>query len=222
MASKPIKSKKSKKDSVETLLMLLEKNLSNFTTSKIFEERNREGITENELTSALRFFLENCNKQEKLRFTFETQAVQPESRTADIGVQLLGNHTSSGNYIFLLEAKFLPYSHNDYVIGEYAAIKRFKAIQHGYNNPIGEEKLEVSGIIAYVQKHDFVYHFNKINTKIADLISGIQPDKDSLTWQTTELLQKIYFNEIAKLVSEHTRIDNSKITLHHFWVKVTA
>ncbi len=204
--------------------MLLEKNLPNFTASKVFEERNKKGITENELTSALRFFLENCNgKKEQLRFTFETQAVQPNGRTADIGVQLMGDYQSSGNYIFLLEAKFLPYSHNDYVIGEYAAIKRFKAIQHGYNNPIGEENLEVSGIIAYVKRHDFDYHFTRVNNKITELSNATQPDEYGLTWQSSELLKKIYFNEIAKLTSEHTRIDNSgMITLHHFWVKVVV
>ena len=44
------------------------------------------------------------------------QSTQEGKRTVDIGVFLFGNQL---NYIFCVEAKFLPHSPFDYVTGEY-------------------------------------------------------------------------------------------------------
>jgi len=106
--------------------------------------------------------------------------------------------------------------------GEYAAIKRFKCGQHGLSNrnPGKAKLLSENAIVAYSKSGTFDKHLTKINSKISKLAAKATPDKFGLTWYKYEQLQKIHFNNTAKLKSTHPRVDGSEVVLHHFWVDV--
>lgn len=197
--------------SVVDFLMYMEKELPFFTISNSYSKIiSKKKQNETHHTSALvTFMLKNQN-----RYTLVSENAQKSSSKADIAVY----NRITDEIILIIEAKILPiptdknrqayeYVYNDKGNG---GIERFKKNQHGLDN--SDRLLAVNAILAYIKADDFDYWFSKINKWIND--AG---------WQSSELLKKIYFNEIAKLTSEHTRIDNSgMITLHHFWVKVVV
>lgn len=204
---------------VAELISILEQKISLFYDSAIFKRDIFEGSNENHYTETLIKFLEEGEKTE--RFSFKPQVLQKEKRTCDIGVHL---RADSEFYIFCIEAKFLPHSPNDYVVGDYAAIKRFKKNEHGISN-FNEAKsypLPESGIVAYVKSGNFETHFEKINDEIQELSNKFSTVKDKfgLNWQVSEKLTPKYPPQNDKHESKHLRIDNSTVKLHHFWVAV--
>ncbi|MCP4371975.1 MAG: hypothetical protein GY797_28230 [Deltaproteobacteria bacterium] len=218
--SKPNPTKKQKKEIVSPvfkILSFLATNLPDFWEFFPYDKTNTNSMGEDELTEALVFFLTNKSRAED--FSFMPQAIQKGRRTVDIGVFLFGNRLS---YIFCIEAKFLPHSPFDYITGEYAAIKRFKAMQHGVNNSIDNIPLPQNGIIAYVKSGTFEKHFIKINEEIRKIANkhSQKPDDFGLTWNISEQLKKIYFKSIAKLFSIHPRQKASNLELYHFWVYI--
>jgi len=218
--SKPTPNKKKKKeivDPVSKLLEFLDDNLPNFLNEFPHDRKNVNSMSENSLTEALVFFL--INKARTEGFSFMQQTTQEGKRTVDIGVFLFGNQL---NYIFCIEAKFLPHSPSDYVTGEYAAIKRFKANEHGLNNSIEQTPLSQNGIIAYVKSGTFDEHFLMINEKIQKVASTYsqKPDEFGLNWYNSEQLEKIYLRSIAKLISNHPRKKVSYVSLYHFWISI--
>ena len=144
-----------------------------------------------------------CNS----RFYFARENAQNGQSTVDIGIY------KGSNLIFTIEAKLLP-KHKlnprkeyEYVYGKGAGMQRFRENNHGLDN--SDKLLVENGLIAFVKEDSFETWFLKINQWILDA-----------NWPETEQLQKDYFGQIAKLKSQHTRIDNSKLILHHFWVNV--
>lgn len=218
--SKPTPNRKKKKeivDAIAKLLAFMDDNLPKFLNEFPHNKKKAHSMNENTLTEALVFFLVNTARTEE--FSFMQQTTQEGKRTVDIGVFLFGNQL---NYIFCIEAKFLPHSPFDYITGEYAAIKRFKANEHGLNNSIEKIPLSQNGIIAYVKSGTFDEHFLRINEKIQELAlkHSLITDEFGLTWDNSEQLEKIYFRSIAKLISKHTRKKASYVSLYHFWIYI--
>jgi len=218
--NKPNPTKKQKKEIVSPvfkILSFLATNLPDFLEFFPYDKTNINSMGEDELTGALVFFLINRSRAED--FSFMPQATQKGRRTVDIGVFLFGNRLS---HIFCIEAKFLPHSPFDYVTGEYAAIKRFKAMQHGVNNSVDNIPLPQNGIIAYVKSGTFEKHFIKINKEIQKFANRFsqKPDDFGLNWDKSEQLEKIYFKSIAKLFSKHPRQKAPEVKLYHFWVNI--
>ncbi len=216
--NKPNPTKKQKKeigDPVSKLLAIMDNNLPEFLKSLPYDKETVSSMEEDKLTEELvRFFL---NKVHTEGFLFMSQPIQEGRRKVDIGVFLAGNNSE---YIFCIEAKFLPHSPFDYVTGEYAAIKRFKANEHGLNNSIEKIPLSPNGIIAYIKSGSFEKHFIKINEQIRKKAKSYSQEADEfgLTWDKSEQLEKIYFKSIGKLFSKHPRLEASDVTLYHFWI----
>lgn len=213
---------------IDLLIEFLEQALATFTQSEEFGAVNR--LDEDLYTEALCDHLDEQSRDTKYDiFRFGTQRIQEKSRnkkgkarTVDIGIK---HRSKRSVYIFTVEAKFLP--HTDYILGEYAAIKRFKRLEHGtssVNENIGYP-LQESAIVAYVKKGNFDTHLAKINDKIKSLSEENNTDFE-LTWSICERLYPIELADISKeqelahLISKHKRIDGSEITLHHFWIKL--
>lgn len=204
---------------LEELTFLLRK----FHKSGIFRRDIVEQSDEDHYTETLIKYLENEKPNSK--FSFRYQVSQPKKRKVDIGVWLKKDRN---HYIITMEAKFLPTK--DYVTGEYAAIKRFKKCEHGHSNFDLEKGwlLPENVIIAYVKGCDlakenieqFERHYKSINKKIEKLCRTNEEDNCGLLWQISEQLQKNYFTTIARLTSEHTRTNNTKVILHHFWLPI--
>jgi len=200
---------------VEELLAQLDELIPQFVGSPIFKRDIFDKSNEDDYTSTLiKYFV---NQDPNSRFSFESQTPLPKKRRMDIGVYV---KTDSEHYILNIEAKFLP--PKDYVTGEYAAIKRFKCGQHGLSNrnPAKAKLLQENVVVAYSKSGTFNQHLTKINNKIFKLAALATPDKFGLTWDESEQLQKINFNSTAKLKSTHSRVDDSEVVLHHFWVNV--
>lgn len=87
-------------------------------------------------------------------------------------------------------------------------VERFKQGIHGRN-------LKYGALIGYVQKYDFTYWYDLINSWINDLIQKktISP----VHWTPEDKLKKRYIRALtAKFVSVNSRRDDS-ITLFHLW-----
>ena len=125
---------------------------------------------------------------------------------------------------YLYQAKRLTTSipknrEKEYVLGNDSAklsggIERFKHNVHGVN-------LEHSAIIGYVQNEDSMYWYNTINNWIQELIDG--KIKSSLNWISNDLLNNICgFADLrlAKSVSESEKIDQTKISLNHYFINL--
>jgi len=208
---------------VEMLIKLLVNGLPSFPNSDIFQQDIDVKGNEDEdaYTETLVKYL--AYKKEFNNYRFSSFAGQKGKRKVDIGVELKANNEF---YIFTIEAKFLPHSPNDYITGEYSAIKRFKKCEHGLSNtnPKKAYPLPENGIVAYVKSKKLQEHKNKINKQLKELANSYQKVKDNfgLNWDISEKLMLEKQNEelFAKLKSTHTRIDNSKLILHHFWINV--
>jgi hypothetical protein len=207
--------KSSDERDLEELLSELYQMIPKFIESPIFDRDIFDNSDENHYTETFIKYVENEKKDS--RFSYKQQISLPNKRSADIGIHLKAD---SEYYIFNIEAKFLP--PNDYVTGDYAAIKRFKKNEHGLSNrnPAKAKKLPESAIVAYSKSGTFEGHLENINKSILKLSKSKIPDKFGLTWHDTEQLREIKIDKSAIFVSEHPRYDDSSIMLHHFWVYV--
>lgn len=201
---------------VEDLIDFIEERSESFTRSPTYIKNYRQDSDEDHLTELLIWHIGDKNSG---KYMIISQTKQEGRRKVDIGI---GLHGGMGSYIFCLEAKFLPNSPVDYVTGEYAAIKRFKAMQHGLNNCVDRKPLMQNGIIAYVKSGTFENHLNEINGQIEKISAkhSLEPDEYGLIWNKSEQLMKIYFKSIAKLFSKHPRAKAPDVRLHHFWIGI--
>lgn len=101
---------------------------------------------------------------------------------------------------------------------ESGGIERFKKHIHGNNLPY-------SGMIGYVQKHDFKYWYSKINGWIDDLIQDT--NQSLVSWSEDDKLISMpsSHQRVAKHTSTNLRFDISKnmtqiesIILYHLWI----
>lgn len=197
---------------VELIVPFLERVLPQFLTNSIHA---KQSLDEDSFSEVLYHYLVQNGST---NFYFTQQPLQDGRRKVDIGVSLYWQSPEKTEvaYVFCLEAKFLPC--HDYVMGEYAAIKRFKLNQHGIKSRYDKTPLPENGIVAYVRDQDFEKHFDSINNEITILSSKNGLDKFNLVWSESEKLQPK--SSSKSYISNHLRIDGSNFTLHHFWVKV--
>lgn len=198
--------KQSKKTTIKKLIELIEKGLPNFPDSleyiTILEQKKNENQHSDAFCTLMTFA---C----KAEYYFGRETSQEGSSTIDISVRVPG-----GMVIFTIEAKVLPTpvsgerKEYEYVYGKGGGIQRFKDNKHGLNDK--GDLLPENGMIAYIKGHDFEYWLDKVNQWIIEAGWGIE-----------EILTPKYPNQNDKYTSQHTRIDNSILTLYHFWVKVS-
>ncbi|MBP6447042.1 MAG: hypothetical protein WAT22_08810 [Saprospiraceae bacterium] len=197
---------------VELIVPFLERVLPQFLTNSIHA---KQSLDEDSFSEVLYHYLVQNGST---NFYFTQQPLQDGRRKVDIGVSLYWQSPEKTEvaYVFCLEAKFLPC--HDYVMGEYAAIKRFKLNQHGIKSRYDKTPLPENGIVAYVRDQDFEKHFENINNEIILLSLKNEPNEFNLVWSESEKLD--LKGSIGNYISIHIRIDNSYVTLHHFWVHV--
>ncbi len=194
--------KKDRKLTVKKLIEFIETELCRFTNSQEFITITELKKNENQHSLAFCVFMAGISKS---KYSFQREVSQRGSYTVDIGIY-------KGEFlIFVIEAKILPIPEREeyeYVYGKGGGIQRFKNNNHGYDDK--NNLIEENGMIAYIQKEDFEYWFAKINQWILD--AG---------WGEGEKLSQKYHNQNDKFTSDHCRIDNSSLRLHHFWVQTT-
>ena len=194
---------------VNELVTFIEEQLLTFPHSleflKILEKKK------NENQHSLSFCVYMTNKC-KSKFYFARENVQKGSSVIDVGVY------KGANLIFTIEAKLLPTpkstnkrkrEEHEYVYGKGAGIQRFKDGNHGRDNI--DNLLSENGLIAFVKANDFDYWLKKVNQWISDI-----------NWGSSEMLEKVYFNYIAKLKSKHARKGSSDVLLYHFWMQTNS
>lgn len=211
---KNIKRKSSSDESdLSKLLDELNKYIFLFPKSSFFNQLD-ETSDENHHTELL---IKHLTFSISKRFTFFNQPSQKGRRSVDVGVYLTDD--KEANYIFCIEAKFLPTY--DYVTGNFAAIKRFRKCEHGLSNRNLKlaKPLSKNGIVAYMRKGKIKEHKTKINQKIEELSKDNKVDEFGLIWNKSEQLQSMSITN--KLISNHPRQNASNVQLHHFWIKVT-
>ncbi len=203
----------------EKLIEFLEETLYKFQEHFKGEVNSSEENLNEQLGKTLSFF----SKSQPFIFQAETKQKQSKGidRRVDIGVF---KHFSDPNPFFTIEAKRLSTSipknrEKEYVLGNDSAklsggIERFKHNVHGVN-------LDHSAIIGYVQNEDSMYWYNTINNWIQELID--EKIKSSLNWISNDLLNNTCgFADLrlAKSVSESEKIDQTKISLNHYFINL--
>lgn len=196
----------SSSQAVETLVKNIEEMLPDFPKSREFETVLAKKTNENQHSTALCLYL---NNKLKSKYCFMKENAQIGSYTVDLSVYYHGC-----DLLFNIEAKILPTPkkgkkstriEHEYVYGKGAGIQRFKDGFHGVDN--NNNYLSINGMIAYIKENDFDYWFCKVNNWILEA-----------QWGKSEQLKKIYFKSIAKLVSNHTRLNAPDVSLFHFWI----
>lgn len=211
------KNKKKGDNHLRLLLEFLDNHISNFW---IHSAHYTSSIQDEDVYSEVLFnYFQHINSE---HFYFVAQPIQEGKRKVDIAVNRRGNDLLNIkiDYFFCIEAKFLP--SYDYVTGDLAAIKRFKANQHGLNSKFEQTPIPNCGIVAYIKSNTCTQHLKNVNEKIENLRNShtSTPDSYGLLWASDELLTPKKLSQDDRYISKHLRIDNSEVTLHHFWVKV--
>ncbi len=198
--------KKDRKTTIKKLIGFVTTELNNFPNSQEFIDILE--LKKNENQHSLSFCVFMTNKC-KSKYYFGRENAQTGRTTIDIGIY------KASILIFTIEAKILPIpltsddrKEYEYVYGKGGGIQRLKDNKHGVDNK--NNLLEENGMIAYIKKENFDYWFEKVNQWILE--AG---------WEESEKL-RIKENSQNNYISEHTRIDNSILSLHHFWVYVTS
>jgi len=194
-------------DIVSDLVILIESQLPTFSLSEEFVNILEKKKNENQHSLSFCAYMTNVCKS---RFYFARENAQKGARVIDIAVY------KGGILVFTIEAKLLPTpkgkstkerDEHEYVYGRGAGIQRFKEGHHGRDNV--DNLLLESGLIGFLKDNSFDFWHGKVNQWINDA-----------NWGHDEILSKIYFDSVGKLMSRHIRFDHSTIILHHFWVKV--
>jgi len=189
------------------LIQYIEDALPEFHGSPEFVDILAKKKNENQHSQSFCIYMTNeCRSS----YYFCRENSQVGSYTIDIGVY------RGSNLIFTIEAKLLPTptqksgsrTEHEYVYGKGAGIERFRNGFHGVDNQ--DKPLPENGLIAYIKEQNFEYWLLKVN----QWISNAQ-------WGESEQLEKIYFRQIAKLLSKHPREKTSEVTLYHFWIYVS-
>lgn len=203
----------------EKLIEFLEETLYKFQEQFKGEVNSSEENLNEQLGKILSYF----SKSQTFIFQAETKQKQPKGidRRVDIGVF---RHFSDPNPFFTIEAKRLSTSipknrEKEYVLGNDSiklsgGIERFKHNVHGVN-------LDHSAIIGYVQNEDPLYWYNTINNWIQELIDG--KIKSSLNWISNDLLNNTCgFTDLrlAKSISKSEKIDQTEISLNHYFINL--
>ncbi|HUC79395.1 MAG TPA: hypothetical protein VMR70_00710 [Flavisolibacter sp.] len=192
---------------VAELVEFIEKQLPDFSNSLEFIKILEKKKNENQHSLSFCVYMTNkCNS----KFYFARENSQKGPSTIDIGVY------KGPILLFTIEAKLLPTpqgskgnerEEHEYVYGRGAGIQRFKDGNHGRDNV--DQFIPENGMLGLIKDQDFEFWLEKVNQWIRDI-----------NWESSEALQKNYFNSVAKLKSKHKRVNGPEVLLHHFWIKV--
>lgn len=203
----------------EKLIIFLEETLYKFQEHFKGKVNESEENLNEQLGKTLSYF----SKSQAFIFQAETKQKQAKGidRRVDIGVF---RHFSDPNPFFTIEAKRLTTSiptnrEKEYVLGSdptkfSGGIERFKHNVHGVN-------LNHSAIIGYVQNEDGKYWYNTINNWIQELIDG--NIKSKLSWFSNDLLNNTCgFTDLrlVKSISDGNKINQTKISLNHYFINL--
>jgi len=154
---------------------------------------------ENYISGELGLFLNNNVIQSG--YLFEFRAVGPDIKVFQFP------HPVHETELFVIEAKRLYKGPSDYVN---SGIGRFKNKEHGKNR-------DIAAMLGYVQKEDFNYWYDKVNSWIDDLIAN---PNDFIGWSEQDKITIIQVSEFGEYKSTHSRIKINPITLYHFWINL--
>jgi len=197
---------------VVSIVDFLEKHFVGFIN--LYQEKYSGISNEPVITQKIEMYLNPFLKEELSTFNLTKEYVvndypKRKSPQCDLAFYLDGNDKA----IFCIEAKRLSDYSKEYVYsstGKSGGIERYKKEIHG-------EGLTHSAMFGYVQKEDFKYWYEQINTWIDELI---QDESQEIEWNENDKLIKISFNaKYAKLVSNNKRTNDS-IVLYHFWLNL--
>lgn len=119
--------------------------------------------------------------------------------------------------LFVVESKIIPAPkpltrEKEYVIGNNnnGGIERFKSEKHG-------KGLDECGMIGFMEKENFEYWLDKINSWIMEL------SETEATWSNDELLNsEANQAEYCYLKSAAYTFTRNRMKLHHFWIDISA
>jgi len=191
-----------------------------------------EKLSEPSLNQQLVKFLDSRARNDFPMVRFDHEEQEPKRRSVDFSASpspfeamVIGErlHTIYDPFL-VFECKRLPPPPSkdreiEYVTGgknnKSGGIQRFKLGLHG-------AKLNMVGMIGYVQERSTVDWYRQINSWISELASGVR--EDCCIWKDSEQLQEFNRDErsgIANCRSVHDRIGNvssSELIIHHLWV----
>jgi hypothetical protein len=187
-----------------------------------------EEQSENELNAQLSKFLDIQARTHFPMVFFQHEERQTNQRRVDLSVlpvvRIVIEAVPYTIYqpVLVLECKRLPAPTSDremeYVTGfagRSGGIQRFKLGLHG-------ARLQVAGIIGYVQDQAPGHWHNQINRWVSSLANG--QVSDGSTWELSEVLGVLsedHMRGVARCQSEHGRqgdVASPRIQLHHVWV----
>lgn len=180
------------------------------------------GDREEILNYLLSCFLENNARKVDKPFKFMSDCPNKITKHK-VDICVSGFH--SANHFLTVECKRLPApkkSKNDtvrekeyvYCENNLGAIDRFRLNKHGID--LFGALLRKNAIIAYIEKENYIFWFNQINQWIKELENQNISD---LIWSEKDLLILVSFDKIAKLQSNHDRVDGiNMVELTHFWI----
>ena len=201
-------------------------SLFEFIDDVLFQFKSSMGKKgENFITQDIEISLNEATRISNTFFAFQNQ-YQEGRYTTDIGVYI----RYSREYFCLIEAKWLPTptckdrDEREYVIVSLekkengkrkfdggGGIERFKEGKHAKDLPY-------SIMIGYIHdRNNADYWLSKINTWITELA-----DTDDGFWTIEDCLNKYVSNKCDRFLSLHKRKDESKILLHHYWIKIAT
>jgi hypothetical protein len=205
---------------INKLIIFLEDTLLIFQQENIGKIDVAEEILNERLGKILNYF------SKQLPFIFQQETIQKQdkgqNRKVDIGVFC---HYADNLPFYTIEAKRLTTTfqkdrEKEYVLGSNpkkltGGIERFKHNVHGVN-------LVQSALVAYVQRKDNKHWFVKINEWINEIIGK---NTKQIIWNTKDLLINICgFKDlkIAKFLSTNNKIDESNISINHYFVNLNT
>lgn len=217
----------------EGLLQLLDNNLHLVIPELeiAFEEFQTHGhelkkgklIQEDDISNVISTFF--CNIQEIFNFKYQPKDPEKNGGT-DIGI--LKKYGSPRHVpLCYIEAKILPTPINskkrqetEYVcyrnLKKQGGIERFKTGAHA-------SRKSMSIMFAYVQKEDFSFWFDKVNSWIKEEITS--SSNSLIAWHTEDILiQQNVLNQenVTKYSSVHTRVAPlTKVELIHYWINLS-
>lgn len=211
---------------IESAISFIERYLPNFVTNDLIQADDNEWFLNDNLE--IHFNHEaKCSSDTNEEFPFFFKA-EPKDKIEkgkpDLGTYISIKSLRGKTPFFTIECKRLPTPRNkseqkEYVTGLKGGITRYKRNEHGVDLPI-------NAMIGYIEKYDFEYWHNEINLWIESLNGTIEEGKETIkniSWSNCEVLERVYFNDIARLQSKHPRINSTltkEVTLVHFWVKI--
>ncbi|RYE20565.1 MAG: hypothetical protein EOP45_10815 [Sphingobacteriaceae bacterium] len=218
--------------SVKTVIGFIELQFVAFSSVLSSDESITVKTSEDALVGKLCIFLNRKARAGGYPFFFHHQQMEDyksgASAKPDIGtisyseeIVIRDKYYSSDDSFFSIEAKRLPNPKaakaKEYVIGSdkpCGGIERFKKGIHGRN-------LYSAAIIGFIQKEDFAYWIDKVNSWISELIIS-----DNNLWKEEDKLIEVpTIQDLAKFSSHNYRIKNHDIDyidLLHFWIKSVA